>query len=229
MKFQIKAQIIPNIMIVFMLRDFCILSLLFLVVCINITLLPNEISKLDSISSIFSTSTIAYAQQQQPQQAVNSAANSQVWIDKQSSTKVQFAYSPENPFVSGVTELKFNVEDSKRGTQLTDVFAKVTIIGVLPEKLPLKSYSIRSPNGNFSLEYQFPLEGTYQIFVKVDSKYSALALASFKVFVPFRPMGIININHIYPILIPAGLVALVGALAIISFMVLINKRNRKNV
>ena len=32
-------------------------------------------------------------------------------------------------------------------------------------------------------------------------------------------MGIININHIYPILIPAGLVALVGTLAIISFMV----------
>ena len=116
-----------------MLRDFCILSLLFLVVCINITLLPNEISKLDSISSIFSTSTIAYAQQQ-PQQAVNSSANSQVWIDKQSSTKVQFAYSPENPFVSGVTELKFNVEDSKESTQLTDVFAKVTIIGVLPKK-----------------------------------------------------------------------------------------------
>ena len=85
------------------------------------------------------------------------SANSQVWIDKQSSTKVQFAYSPENPFVSGVTELKFNVEDSKRGTQLTDVFAKVTIIGVLPEKLPLKSYSIRSPNGNFSLDTNFLL------------------------------------------------------------------------
>ena len=170
-----------------------------------------------------------YAQQQHLQEAVNSSANSQEWIDKQSSTKVQFTYSPENPLVSGGTELKFNVKDSKRGTQLKDVFARVTIIGVLPQKLPLKSYSIRSANGNFSIEYQFPLEGTYQIFVKVDSKYSALTLASFKVFVPFRPMGIININHIYPILIPAGLVALVGTLAIISFMVFINKRNRKNV
>jgi hypothetical protein len=205
-------------MTVFMLRDFYILSL-FLVVFINITLLPNETSKLGSISSIYSSSTIVYAQQQQRQQPILSATNNQEWIDKQSNTKVQFTYSPEKPLVSGFTELKFNIKDSKRGTQLRDVFARVTIIGVLPQKAPLKFYSIKAPNGNFSVEYQFPLEGTYQIFVKVDSKYSALALASFKVFVPFRPMGIININHIFPILIPAaGLVALVGAIAILSFM-----------
>ena len=185
-----------------MLRDFYILSL-FLVVFINIPLLPNETSKLGSISSIYSSSTIVYAQQQQRQQPILSATNNQEWIDKQSNTKVQFTYSPEKPLVSGFTELKFNIKDSKRGTQLRDVFARVTIIGVLPQKAPLKFYSIKAPNGNFSVDYQFPLEGTYQIFVKVDSKYSALALASFKVFVPFRPMGIININHIFPILIPA--------------------------
>ena len=65
------------------------------------------------------------------------STNSQEWIDKQSNTKVQFTYSPEKPLVSGVTELKFNMKDSKRGTQLRDVFARVTIIGVLPEKLLL--------------------------------------------------------------------------------------------
>ena len=205
-----------------MLRDFCILSL-FLVVFINITLLPNETSKPSSISSIYSSSTIVYAQQQQRQQPVLSATNNQEWIDKQSNTKVQFTYSPEKPLVSGFTELKFNIKDSKRGTQLRDVFARVTIIGVLPQKAPLKFYSIKAPNGNFSVEYQFPLEGTYQIFVKVDSKYSALTLASFKVFVPFRPMGIININHIFPILIPAGLAAIVGVIAILSFISEVSK------
>ena len=226
MTYQIKANHTHNIIYVIMLLEFCILSLLFLVVFINITLLPNEISKPDSISSIYSTSIIVYAQQQDRQVAVNSAANSQEWIDKQSNTKVQFTYSPDKPLVSGVTELKFNVEDSKRGTQLNDVFAKVTIIGVPPQKLPLKSYSIRSPNGNFSVEYQFPFEGTYQIFVKVDSKHSALALASFKVFVPFRPMGNINIKNIFPILIPAGLVALAGTVAILLFMVYVNKMKK---
>lgn len=210
-----------------MLLDFSILTLLYLVVFIKITLLPNEISKPDSISTIYGTSTIVYAQQQHLQEAVNSSANSQEWIDKQSSTKVQFTYTPEKPLVSGFTALKFNIKD-KRGIQLKDVSARVTIIGVLSQKTPIKSYNIRAPNGNFSVEYQFPLEGTYQIFVKVDSKYSALALASFKVFVPFRPMGIININHIFPILIPAVLVALVGAIAILLFMVYINKMKDRN-
>lgn len=56
-----------------------------------------------------------YAQQQQRQQPVLSATNNQEWIDKQSNTKVQFTYSPEKPLVSGFTELKFNIKDSKRG------------------------------------------------------------------------------------------------------------------
>jgi hypothetical protein len=209
---------------VIMLRDFCILSLFF-IVFINIAVLPNETLKPESISSIHSLSTVVYAQQKQPQQAAVLPAtnNSQEWIDKQSNTKVQFTYSPEKPLVDGFTALKFNTKDSKNGVQLSDISARVTIIGVLPQKTPIKSYSIRAPNGNFSVEYQFPLEGTYQIFVKVDSKNSALALASFKVFVPFRPMGIININNIFPVLIPAGLVALVGTVSILLFMVYINK------
>jgi hypothetical protein len=214
-------------MIVFMLRSFCIL-LLFFVIFINITMIPNEILKPDNRLLIYSTPTIAYAQQHQPQQVVILPAtnNSQEWIDKQSNTKVQFTYTPEKPLVSGFTALKFNIKDSKRDIQLRDVSASVTIIGVLPQKTPIKSYSIRDPDGNFSVEYQFPLEGTYQIFAKVDSKNSALALASFKVFVPFRPMGNINIGNIFPILIPAGLVALVGAVAILLFMVYINKMKK---
>jgi len=192
-------------------------------------MLPNYTLKSDSRSSIYSISTIAYAQKHQPEQAaavIPATNNNQEWIDKHSDTKVQFTYTPEKPLVSGFTTLKFNIKDSKRGTPLKDISAKVTILDVMPQKTPLKSYSIRAPNGNFSVEYQFPLEGTYQIFAKVDSKNSALALASFKVFVPFRPMGIININNIYPILIPAGLVALVGTVAILLFMIYINKMKK---
>lgn len=189
-------------------------------------MLSNEIIKPDSILSIYSTSSIVYAQQQQHQQPVLSATNNQEWIDKQSNTKVLFTYSPETPLVGGFTELKFNIQDSTTGTHLKDVFARVTIINGLQQQVPLKSYSMRAPNGHFSIKYQFPLEGTYQIFVKVDSKYSALTLASFKMFVPFRPVGVININHIFPILIPAGLVAIVGAVAILSFIILVNKRKK---
>jgi hypothetical protein len=62
----------------------------------------------------------------------------------------------------------------------------------------------------------------------VNSKYSALALASFKVVVPFQPLGVFNINHIFPLLIPAILVAIVGAVAILSFMMIVaNKKKKK--
>ncbi|HEY7080861.1 MAG TPA: hypothetical protein VH500_14250 [Nitrososphaeraceae archaeon] len=219
---QIKAYHRHNIINVLMLRYFCNLSLFF-IVFINIILLPNGISKQDNVSSIYNSPTIVYAQQQQSGLPAN---NSQEWVDKQSNTKVQFTYSPDKPLVSGFTKLKFNLEDSKKGTPLKDVFARVTIIGVLPQKAPLKFYNIKAPNGNFSVEYRFPLEGTYQIFVKADSKNSALALAPFEVFVPFRPVGTININNIYPILIPLGLVALVGTLAILSFMLFVNKMKK---
>ena len=219
---QIKAYHKHNIIIVLMLRYFCILSLFF-IVFINIILLPNGMSKQDNVSSVYNSAIIVYAQQQQSGLPAN---NSQEWVDKESNTKVQFTYSPDKPLVSGFTKLKFNLEDSKKGTPLKDVFARVTIIGVLPQKAPLKFYSIKAPNGNFSVEYQFPLEGTYQIFVKADSNNSALALAPFEVFVPFRPVGTININNIYPILIPLGLVALVGTLVILSFMLLVNKMKK---
>ena len=216
-------------MAAFTLWDFCILSLLFFAIIFDIMLLPNETTKPDSLSSSnYSPSTIVYAQQQQHQQSVLPATNNQEWIDKESNTKVLFTYSPENPLVGGFTELKFDIEDSKAGTHLKDVFARVTIIDGQQQQVPPKFYSMSASNGHFSINYQFPLEGTYQIFVKVDSKYSALTLASFKMFIPFRPVGVINISHIFPILIPAGLAAIVGAVAIILFIVLVNKRRKGN-
>ena len=104
---------------------------------------------------------------------------------EQLNTKVLFTYSPDIPLVGGFTELNFNVWDSKTGTHLKDVFARVTISDGQQQHVPLKFYSVKAPNGHFSIKYQFPLEEIYQIFVKVDSKYSALTLASFKIFVPF--------------------------------------------
>lgn len=209
----------------FLCCEICILSLYFVIIAI--ILFPNETIKPDSISSsIYSTSAIVYAQQQHHLQPALSDTNNQEWIDKQSNIKVLFTYSPEKPLVGGFTELKFKIEDLESGTRLKDVFARVTIIDGQQQQVPLKIYNMRAPNGQFSIEYQFPLEGTYQIFVKVDSKYSALTLASFKMFIPFQPVGVINISHLFPILIPAGLAAIAGTVAIILFMVLVNKRKK---
>jgi hypothetical protein len=198
--------------------------LLFFVILIANILLSYSTTISDLASAIYSTSSIAYAQQQQPAPPV---IRNQEWIDKQSNTKVSFTYSPERPMVGGFTELKFNIEDLMTGTRSKDVFARVTIIDGQQQQVPVGFYNATAPDGRFSIKYQFTHEGAYQIIVKVNSKYSALTLASFKMFVPFQPLGVININHIFPLLIPAGLVAIVGTIAILSFMVVVNKRKKR--
>jgi hypothetical protein len=213
-----------------MLRDFCfsLVLLLFLVIIINNLLLPNDTTMPDNVSAIYNTSTIAYAQQQNQQYTLPVTRN-QEWIDKQSNTKVSFTYLPEKPIVGGFTELKFNMEDLKTGARSKDVFARVAIIDGQQQQIPLGFYNVTAPDGYFSIKYQFAHEGAYQIIVKVNSKYSALTLASFKVLVPFQPFGVFNVNHISPLLFPAALVGIVGLAGIVAFMIAVNRKREKGV
>ena len=124
------------------------------------------------------------------------------------------------------TELKFNMVNITGGTRLNDVYARLTLIDTLQQKqqFPLASYNLTAPDGYFSIKYRFPHEGTYQIIVKVNSKYSALTLASFKVFVSFQPLSVINVKEIRPLLTLAAIVGATGVASIIAFIMLINKR-----
>jgi hypothetical protein len=70
------------------------------------------------------------------------------------------------------------------------------------QQVPIKFSKITAPNGHFSIKYRFAHEGTYQIIVKVNSNYFALALASFKMVIPFQPFGVFNTSHVFPLLIP---------------------------
>jgi hypothetical protein len=213
-----------------MLRNFCfsVVLLLFLVVIINNLLLPNDTTMPDNVSAIYNTSTIAYAQQQNQQYTLPVTRN-QEWIDKQSNVKVSFTYLPERPIVGEFTELKFNIEDLKTGTSSKDVFARVAITDGQQQQIPLGFYNLTAPDGHFSIKYQFAHEGAYQIIVKVNSKYSALTLASFKVLVPFQPFGVFNVNHISPLLFPAALVGIVGVAGIVAFIIAVNRKREKGV
>lgn len=172
------------------------------------------------------SSTVAYAQQQQP---LLPTTSNQEWIDKQSNTKVSFSYSPNIPTVERFTELKFNVEGLNSGTRLKDLSAKLTLIDTLQQKQqsPIASYSLSAPEGYFSIKYRFPHEGTYQIIVKVNSKYSALTLASFKIFISFPTLAVINVKEIRPLLIPAALAGIVGTIAILVFMMVVNRKRKQ--
>lgn len=205
---------------------FLFLSFFFVIIIVNVSL-SNEITIQGTTSEIYDTSNFAYAQQQQ---TILSIVKNQQWADKQSNTRVLFTYSPETPLVGASTDLKFNIVNIKNGTAYRDAFARVTILDGQQQQqqkqVSLKFYNITAPNGQFSIKHKFVHDGIYQIIVKVNSKYSALTLASFKIIVPFQPFGVININHIFPLLTPAVLAAIVGAVAILLFMVVIANKKK---
>ena len=205
---------------------FLFLSFFFVIIIVNVSL-SNEITIQGTTSEIYDTSNFAYAQQQQ---TILSTVKNQQWVDKQSNTRVLFTYSPETPLVGASTDLKFNIVNIKNGTAYRDAFARVTILDGQQQQqqkqVSLKFYNITAPNGQFSIKHKFVHDGIYQIIVKVNSKYSALTLASFKIIVPFQPFGVININHIFPLLTPAVLAAIVGAVAILLFMVVIANKKK---
>jgi hypothetical protein len=220
-----------RIFVFFIVIIFCYSYLQQYIVSYKTTTMP-----VDSISSIYDTTTSAVAasaQQQQKQQQgqpVIPAINNQEWMDKQSNTKVSFTYSPEIPVVDKPTELRFNIEDINNGTRLKDVSARLTLIDTQQQKqqVPLASYNLTAPDGYFLIKYRFPHEGTYQIIVKANSKYSALALASFKIFVTFQPLGVINVKEIRPLLFPAVLVGAIGTVVIMIIMMIVNKRGKND-
>src|SRR6266849_2338013 len=124
----------------------------------------------------------------------------QQWINPQDNVRIQFTYEPEKPLIDSPTELKFSVQNLQTGQHLKDLFAKVTIIN---GQRVFKFNSITVPNGDFSVNSTFMNEGTYQVILRINSKDYAIALASFRVFVPFQPLGTINLNYTIPLLFPA--------------------------
>ncbi|MGB8643390.1 MAG: hypothetical protein WCD28_14010 [Nitrososphaeraceae archaeon] len=63
-----------------------------------------------------------------------------------------------------------------------------------------KFENITVPDGNFSVEYIFPDDGTHQVLTRMDKESAIWVLASFNVFVPHQaPPSILN-----PFPIPPG-------------------------
>jgi hypothetical protein len=198
----------------------------FFVIIISILLFQNgTTTTLDSISSIYNKFSIAYAQEQNPESSLTVSRNQQ-WIDKISNTKVLFTYSPDKPLSGTLTELIFDILNLNTGIHFKDVLARVTIIDGPQQQVPIKFSNITASNGHFSIKYRFAYEGTYQIIVKVNSNNSALALASFKVVVPLQPFGVFNTSHVFPLLIPVVLVGIIGAMSIVAFMIIVNRKQK---
>jgi len=156
----------------------------------------------------------------------NSGNGAQLWVDRENNVKVQFTYLPQTPIIDTPTQLKFNIQNSQTGTPLRNLVARVVIVtNSSGQERSFKFTNITAPNGSFSVNYLFPDTGVYQVIPRIYSKDASI-LASFKVLVPIQPFGVINTNNINPLILPAGLVGIVGAIVVVSFLIMMRKRKK---
>jgi len=113
----------------------------------------------------------------------------QEWVDKSKNIKIQFAYSPEKPIIDTFTELKFSVQDLETGEHIKNFDARAVVTN--GQRL-FKFENITVTNGDFSVKYLFPDDGTHQVLTRINTNNTIL-LASFSVFVPHQsPPSLLN-------------------------------------
>lgn len=121
----------------------------------------------------------------------------QEWISQKDAVKILFTYQPERPIIDTFTKLEFRVINLTSNENLKDFDARVVVTN--GQRL-FKFENITVPDGNFSVEYIFPDDGTHQVLTRVDKESAVRVLASFNVFVPHQaPPSILN-----PFPIPPG-------------------------
>jgi hypothetical protein len=113
----------------------------------------------------------------------------QQWIVKNKNIKIHFAYHPDKPIIDTFTELKFSVLNLTNNEHIKDFDARVVVTN--GQRL-FKFENITVPDGDFSVKYIFPDDGTHQVLLRVNTNTSIL-LASFSVFVPHQsPPSLLN-------------------------------------
>src|SRR5919199_3550378 len=175
---------------------------------------------------ILPLNTIIALGQSSSSSSSSSNATQQIWIDKLNNLKIQFGYSPKEPVIDKPTELGFTVQNVQTGEQIKNLSARVVVVNNAGGQLrTFKFTNITAPNGIFSVKYLFPDSGSYNIITKLNSKnYSSLA--SFNVFVPFAPLGTVNVGNLNPISLPA-VAGIIAATVGTALILKIKKKNKK--
>lgn len=114
----------------------------------------------------------------------------QQWISQRDGIKILFLYEPEKPIIDTFTELKFSVLNLTSSEHLKDFMARVVVTN--GQRL-FKFENITVADGDFSVKYIFPDDGTHQVVTRISKGTSVLTLAIFNVFVPHQsPPSILN-------------------------------------
>ena len=87
----------------------------------------------------------------------------QEWIVKNKNIKIQFAYDPDKPIIDTFTELKFSLLNLTNDDHIKDFDARVVVTN--GQRL-FKFENITVPDGDFSIKYIFPDDGTHTLASK---------------------------------------------------------------
>ena len=115
--------------------------------------------------------------------------NTQVWNNTEDNIRIEFGYLPEKPIIDTFTNLAFSVTNLRTGDHSAEGMAQVTVTN--GQRL-FKFNNVSMQNGDFSVDYLFPDDGTHQVLLRLD-KNDSINLASFQVFVPHQsPPDLVN-------------------------------------
>jgi hypothetical protein len=143
---------------------------------------------LTSTTTILSSLQNYYAYSHLPIEDNNN--RTQQWISQRDGIRILFIYEPEKPIIDTFTELKFSVLNLTSNDHLKDFMARVVVTN--GQRL-FKFENITVADGDFSVKYIFPDDGTHQVVTRISKETSIQTFASFNVFVPHQsPPSILN-------------------------------------
>lgn len=127
----------------------------------------------------------------QPSSDVTSPLNeTQEWVSQKDAVKILFTYQPERPIIDTFTKLEFSVINMTNDENLKDFDARVVVTNG-QRLFQFENITVR--DGDFSIEYIFPEDGTHQVITRIDKGADVQVLASFNVFVPHQaPPSLLN-------------------------------------
>ena len=127
----------------------------------------------------------------QPSSDVTSPLNeTEEWVSQKDAVRILFTYQPERPIIDTFTKLEFSVINMTNNENLKDFDARVVVTN--GQRL-FKFENITVPDGDYSVEYLFPDDGTHQVITRIDKGADVQVLASFNVFVPHQaPPSLLN-------------------------------------
>jgi hypothetical protein len=134
----------------------------------------------------------------------------------------------KKPIIDTFTQLQFSIQNLTNDQHIKDFDARVVVTS---DQRLFKFENISAHDGDFSVKYIFPDDGTHQVLLRVNTNNSII-LASFSVFVPHQsPPSLLNLfpqvrdeQNDMGRLISIVLIIVIPILVLISIIAIVKKK-----